>query len=358
MRLLLAVLAAALTFPSAAQSLIPESDIITGAIEGYIRPAFHQFAEETGSLQLNVATLCSSPSTETLETARNQFRSAVTAFSRVEFVRMGPLTKDNRLERLLFWPDRKGIALRQVQGALAEKDPTAATPETLEDKSVAMQGLGALEFLLFGTGSDELTTADGEYRCAYAHSSATLIDGIAKTLDDEWHDPSPDGASAHMLSPQPTFDDYRTTTEVLEKLAATLVHGTETMRDQRLTPILGAKGDTPKPRSALFWRSDMTVASLATNFAGLHDFFVAAHYPEAIGTTNAWVTNGVVFEFENAARAASLIVDPIEEAVNDPEQLQALNYMAVITGSLDHLLGENLAAALGLSFGFSALDGD
>jgi len=358
MRLFLAVLAAAFTFPAAAQSLIPETDIIAGAIDGYIRPAFHQFAEETGSLQLNVAALCTTPSAETLETARNQFRSAVTAFSRVEFVRLGPMTRDNRLERLLFWPDRKGIALRQVQGALAEKDPTVATPETLAAKSVAMQGLGALEFLLFGTGSEELTTADGGYRCAYARSSATLIDGIAETLDDEWRDQSPDSASAHMLHPQATFDDYRTTTEVLEKLAATLVHGTETMRDQRLTPILGAKGDTPKPRSALFWRSDMTVASLAANFAGLHDFFVAARYPDAIGTTNSWVTNGVIFEFENAARAASVIVDPMEKAVGDPEQVQALKYMVVITGSLNHLLGENLAAALGLSVGFSALDGD
>ncbi len=35
-----------------------------------------------------------------------------------------------------------------------------------------------------------------------------------------------------MLSPQPTYDDFRTETEVLEKLAATLIHGTETIRDQ------------------------------------------------------------------------------------------------------------------------------
>lgn len=358
MRLLVAAIVAAFAVPAATQSMIPENDIITGAIEGYIRPAFHQFAEEAGSLQLNVANLCATPSAGALETAQNQFRSTVIAFSRVEFVRMGPLGKADRLERLLFWPDRKGIALRQVQAALAEKDPTAATPETLQGKSVAMQGLAALEFLLFGTGSDDLATAAGEYRCGYAQSAATLVDALAETIDAEWHDTSPDGASAHMLDPQPTFDDYRTTTEVLEKLAATLVHGTETMRDQRLMPILGASGDKPKPRSALFWRSNMTAPALAANFAGLHDFFLAARYPEAIGKANDWVSNGAVFEFENAARAAALVVDPMDKAVTDPAQVQALKYMVVITGSLDHLLGENLAAALGLSFGFSALDGD
>ncbi len=356
MRFVLAALLVGLALPVAAQSAIPSNEIIEGAIEGYIRPAFHQFAEETGSLELNLAKLCDTPSADTLERARNQFKSTVIAFSRVEFLRLGPLTIADRLERLLFWPDRKGIALRQVQAALAEEDPTAVDPETLQNKSVAMQGLAALEYLLFGTGSDGLA-AGSAYRCSYAEASGTLINGLAVTLDTEWHDTSPDGPAAHMLSPQPTFDDYRTQTEVLEKLAATLVHGTETMRDQRLNPVVGDM-KSPKPRSALFWRSNMTAPALAANFAGLHDFFLAARYPEALGASSSWVAKGAIFEFENAARAAALIVDPMEKAVTDHEQLQALRYMVVITGSLDHLLGEYLAAALGLSVGFSALDGD
>lgn len=357
MRLFLAAALVAISLPAAAQSAIPDADIINGAIDGYIRPAFHQLAEESGSLATNVTALCGTPSADALERARNQFRSTVVAYSRIEFIRIGPLTRDNRLERLLFWPDRKGIALRQVQEALATEDPTATNPATLVEKSVAMQGLSALEYLLFGTGSDDLAAVAG-YRCDYAAASATTIATLAATLDTEWQDGSADGIAQHMLSPQPTYDDFRTTREVLEKLAATLVHGTETMRDQRITPIIGASGDTPKPRSALFWRSQMTAPSLAANFAGLHDFFLAARYPEAVGRTNEWVAKGAIFEFENAARAAAILVDPMDKAVKDDEQLQALRYMIVITGSLDHLLGENLSAALGLSFGFSALDGD
>jgi predicted lipoprotein len=357
MHLLLAALLIGLAAPVAAQSAIPNEQIIKGAIDNYIQPSFQQFAEEAGSLKLNVEGLCKTPSADTLSTARNQFKSVVVAFSRVEFVRIGPLTLGDRLERLLFWPDRKGIALRQVQGALAEADPTAVKAETLKDKSVAMQGLGALEFLLFGTGSDDLATASG-YRCDYAQAIVTLVDELAATISAEWRDTSPDGPVAHMLSPQPTFDDYRTEREVLERLAATMIHGTEAIRDQRISPILSVATGSPKPRSALFWRSNMTAASLAANFDGIHDFFLAARYPEAIGVTNSWIAKGAIFEFENAARAAAAIVDPMEKAVADPGQLDALKYMSIITGSLDHLLGENLAAALGLSVGFSALDGD
>lgn len=360
MRLILAAALVAFASPALAlaQSAIPTRDIIESAVDGYIRPQFAQFAEETGSLSLNVNALCATPSTDTLTTAQNQFRSTVTAWSGVEFVRIGPLGVGDRLERLLFWPDRKGIALRQVQGALADKDPTAASTETLAGKSVAMQGLVALEYLLFGTGSEDLTTADGAYRCSYAAASAGLIDNLAKTIDAEWQDTTPAGAAERLLNPQASYDDYRTETEVLEKLAATMIHGTEAIRDQRISPIISEATGSPKPRSALFWRSNMTVPSLAANFAGLQDFFIAAKYPEAIGATNAWITDGANFEFQNAARAAAAIVDPMEQAVADNRQLQALKYMIIITGSLDTLLGQNLAAALGLSVGFSTLDGD
>ena len=118
MRLFIAVLMLAFASPVAAASAIPEQDIIVGAIDGYIRPAFSHFAEETGTLRTNVGQLCRARSAERLDTARNQFRTAVLAFSRIEFIRLGPLGEGDRLERLLYWPDRKGIALRQVQAAL------------------------------------------------------------------------------------------------------------------------------------------------------------------------------------------------------------------------------------------------
>jgi predicted lipoprotein len=356
MRFVLGLIALISAGPALAQSALPPHEIAQSAIEGFIRPAFHGFAEASDALRRDVGALCATPSDENLGAAREKFRASVIAFSRIEFVRIGPLSQADRLERLLFWPDRKGIALRQVQAALADKDETAADPAPLAGKSVAMQGLVALEYLLFGTGAESLATAGSDYRCRYATASASLIAGLAVTLDAEWVDPA--GQSDHMLKPLPAYDDFRTETEVLEKLAATLIHGTETIRDQRLMPIIGAAEGQPKPRSALFWRSDMTGPALAANFAGLHEYFLAARFTEAMGETNGWIANGAVFEFENAARAAAALTDPMEIAVTNAEQLDALRYLVIITKSLDTILGESLASALGLSVGFSQLDGD
>ena len=100
------------------------------------------------------------------------FRPTTDAWSYAEIIRFGPITEQNRLERMLFWPDRKGIGLKQVQATLAAKDATAADPAQLPAKSVAMQGLGALEFVLFGTGAEALATAGDPYRCRYGAAIA------------------------------------------------------------------------------------------------------------------------------------------------------------------------------------------
>ncbi|MBI4922632.1 MAG: peptidase M75, Imelysin [Devosia nanyangense] len=358
MRLLFAVLAVLFAAPAVADSAVPDDVVIRGAIEGYIRPNFRIFADATEALKADVVGLCAAPSPAALTLAQDKFRSTVAAFSRIEFVRLGPLGLADRLERLLFWPDSKGIALKQVQAALAAKDATAAEAGALQKKSVAMQGLGALEYLLFGTGNEDLGSGEGAYRCSYAAAITTLVDGLATTIATEWQDIGPDGPAGHMLDPRPDAQDYRSRTEVLEKLAGTLINGTETIRDQRLKPVIGEGGGKPKPKSALFWRSGMTAPALAANFGGLRDFFVAAKYPEALGTTNSWVASSVMFELDNAVRAATALVDPIDKVVGDPVLFAAFKSLVTVTGSLDSLLGTNLATALGLSVGFSQLDGD
>jgi predicted lipoprotein len=359
MRLLLATVAFGLFAAPAWAIDVPTATIINGAIDGYIRPAFKTFDGDAAALKADVATLCAAPSAPALTAAQVQFKLVVTSYSKLEFLRLGPLGVEDRAERLLFWPDTKGIALKQVQSALAAKDPAATDPKTLRKKSVAMQGLGAAEFLLFGTGSETLATGDGGYRCSFAAAVTSLVSDLAATLDTEWQDTTATGPAAAMLDPKPDAQDYRTPQEVMEKLAGSLIVGTEVIRDQRLAPVIGASEGKPKPKSALFWRSGMSVPSVAAGFAGLRGFFVAATLPETLKTLGAaWISNGALFEFDNAAMAAAKITDPIDVAVNDQRQFQALNYLVNLSRTLDTLLGENLPSALGLTTGFSQLDGD
>jgi hypothetical protein len=357
MRLLLAVALALVALPVAAEEQkLTAEQVVSLAITEAIRPGFAQYAEATAALERDVAGLCDAPSEAGLETARGQFKAAVTAWSRVELYRLGPLMVENRYDKVLFWPDRKGIALKQVQGVLADADPDATDPKKLGGKSVAMQGLGALEFLLFGTGAEQLASAEGAFRCGYAHAITTLQAETATALSAEWNDPA--GISKRLLEPSESDPDYRSFREVAEALTGLLAHGTEAIRDQRLLPFLGRDGAAPKPKSALFWRSGMTVPSISANFEGLEALLEKSRIAEATTADNLWVGNSAAFEFGNAERAGKVVTEPVEQALDDPRQKKALDYLVIVTQSLDTILGENLAAALGLSVGFSSLDGD
>ncbi|CAN7640439.1 peptidase M75, Imelysin [Devosia sp. LjRoot16] len=357
MRLLLAVvLALSLTPALAQEQKLTAEQVVSLAITEAIRPGFAQYAETAATLERDVAGLCGGPSEASLDVARTQFKAAVIAWSRVELYRLGPLMVENRYDKILFWPDRKGIALRQVQGVLADADPDAADPAKLGSKSVAMQGLGALEFLLFGTGAEQLSSAEGDFRCRYAHAIAMLQAETAAALSAEWNDPA--GISKRLLEPSEADPDYRSFREVAEALTGLLAHGTEAIRDQRLLPFLGRDGAAPKPKSALFWRSGMTVPSINANFEGLRALLEKSRIAEATTAENLWVSNSASFEFGNAERAGKVVTEPVEQALDDPKQKKALDYLVIVTQSLDTILGENLAAALGLSVGFSSLDGD
>src|SRR5262249_41296610 len=148
---------------------------------------------------------------------------------------------------------------------------------------------------------------------------------------------APGGAADAMLNPQPASTDYRTELEVMNKIAGTLSFGNDTMRDQRLSPILSLSSGTPKPRAALFWRSGMTGKALAADFQGLQDLFTAAGFDRAMDPSSAWISSGILFEFKNAIAAAGNVPESIDAAVATPAIMLGLKQMYVSTGSLDTL---------------------
>lgn len=56
------------------------------------------------------------------------FADTVSSWSTIEIVRVGPVIEKNRFERVLYYPDKKGLGLKQVQRYLAEKMKASPVP--------------------------------------------------------------------------------------------------------------------------------------------------------------------------------------------------------------------------------------
>lgn len=342
--------------PATVQAAVPAADVIAQAIDGFIRPAYSDLVERTASLETSVEALCAAPSPASLEAARAGFEQAVQSWSNVELIMFGPIREGNRLERMLFWPDRKSIGLKQVQAALAAKDPDAADAEKIAGKSVAMQGFGALEYVLFGTDAEQLATTDGAYRCAFGAAVAGNIAAISAEVRDDWN--KPDGFAAIWASPGPDNLTYRNGSEAVTELMGVFINGLEVVRDVRLKGFLGLRPEKDKPKQALYWRSQGTTAALAANLDGLGGLFQASHLADALAPDARWIAESIEIQFANGAEAARSVSGPIEEALDDPTRREKLDYLGTVTSSLSNLFGVRLSGEFGLTAGFSSLDGD
>lgn len=330
--------------------------VLADAVENFIRPGYRQLQERAGALNDAAGALCDAPSDDALRSARQAFGEAVASWSRMETTRFGPILRQNAAERLYFFPDRRGIGLRQVQGVLAKKDETATNAQSLAGKSVALQGLGTLEYLLFGTGADELAVEAGNFRCAFAEAATERIEATATLIADEWFDPN--GIAKRFADPDPTYADFQTADDSLRALLGAFTNGLELIADTRIAPFLGGDAASARPKMAPWWRSGLTGRALSENLDGLSDLFETAGLERLLPSSDDSLPAEITFEFANAERVLTAIAEPLPELVQTQGARQPVSYLLIVARSLRSLFAERFAGAIGLVAGFSSLDGD
>lgn len=330
--------------------------IMEKAVNGAIRPGYAAFAESAGRLSDSLRALCEAPTAETLDAARAAFKATAAQWARIEIVRVGPVLQDNRFERVLYYPDRKGLGLRQVQALLAEQDPSVLEAGALEGKSVAVQGLGALEFALFGTGSDGLATQTEPYRCRYGVAVAENVESIGRQLDAAWA--APDGIAATWTRPGAQNPQFRTVEEAATGLLGLLVHGAEAMRDQRVEGFYKGIDKTTFPRQALFWRSGTTFTMISGNIDGLRTLFDESGMGDLLGKDQLGTVDSIHFLMANMERVSNAANKDIEALLADPKGRGQMEYLLVAGKDLILRFNDELGGAVGLSAGFSFQDGD
>ena len=320
----------------------------------FVEPAIEAFAASSSRLGADVASLCAAPGEATLQAARAAFGIVVADWGRASVLRFGPLAADNRFERLFFWPDPRGIALKQVQGLLAEKDPQAIA-DGVAGKSAALQGLPALEFALFGAGAEVLATGDA-YRCEFASAIARNIAVLADNIRDGWGRDTPFAKS--FATPAPDGEPYRTEAEVQGEIVKALSTALQFVRAAELLPPLGEDAKKANGRRAPLWRSRMTVPLIVAQAAGVLDLLAAAGYEETLPEDSRYIAGSIRFELSNAIRVLGQVEADPEGAFSSEPDRGPFVFAELALHHASELITRDLAAALGLTMGFNALDGD
>lgn len=338
----------------------PPADLGKRLVDGYIRPATAQLETATTQLGSALSAYCASPADEEARSAMEQrFGETVDAWSRIEILRFGPLVEDNRFERFFFFPDPRGVTLRQMQALLATNESDAASAEALKTRSVAVQGLPALEYALFGGNAAEQIATDappGRYRCSFAQAVATNLHGIAVELSTAW---GRKGRIAQEFSaPMRTHEQYRSRDEVAAEALKAMSTVLQYARDIKLLPALGGSLEEARGQRAPLWRSGYTQRSIAGNVGALLDFYRAGGFAETLAADSRWISDNLASEAGVAVESVLGVPLRFDAAVVDAEAREQLVLTALVIKNLQSIVVEYLAPALGVNIGFNALDGD
>lgn len=351
----LALLMFALVSPAVAE---PDfADAVDRTVKQVIIPSYATLAEAATEQISSIEMLCAAPDDASLDQARSDFEVLVLSWSRVELYRFGPAREANRFEKLFYWPDRKGRGLRQVQTILSANDASAETPETLMGKSVAVQGLPALEFVLFGSGSDQLLVG-GAFRCTYGAALAHVISRHANALLDGWQ--ATDGFGAVIRQAGSTGSLYQSEAEVVQELLRAASEQLQVVRDLKIAATIGRNPAKAKPKRAPFWRSGLTLNSMLANLDGV-ELLMTDGLNSLLPAADARHADGLVFEMAQArnvlADLASNETSWLDTASSNVGH-QRLSYAMIPLAGAIRVIAESYPSALGLSLGFNSLDGD
>lgn len=332
---------------------------LEGLVTGYIRPATAAFAETASGLPDAVSTLCTAGTAVHRGAFQKVFSDTVRDFSRIQFLRFGPLLDDDRLSRLSFRPDPRGRAQRQIRKLYASKDPSVLSAQSLGKKSVAVQSLTALELIAFDTDTTVTLGRSGEdrdYTCGYALAIAANVAEIAEAAAADWADP--DGYSLQLLSAGPESDRYRSGKEALEAVYNALATGVTIAKDQDIIPALGKSEDKAKPRRFPFSRSGNSVVYLTGELNGILDALLSMDLKPLMAPADQWTLDTLGFEFTNAGNYLAALETPLRKTFAEGGNYNRVAALSITLSSIQELMTDGVAGALGLAGGFNALDGD
>jgi predicted lipoprotein len=281
---------------------------------------------------------CAAPDASGLAALAGPFAEAVEAWSRIELVRYGPITENFRHERIAYWPERKNDVSRALARLLAE--PGTIDPASMAGRSVAVQGLSALERLLHEDGAREtlLTGADAQKRCAAGEAITQNLVGVAEDVAAGWT------AFARSLE---SADDALAR-EVVSRFATDLLTVYQIVGDAKLDVPMGSSVEEARPRLAQYWRSGLSNRAIAADLASAADLTALILGEDDVG----------VRATRAAARLAVELPAPLADlVVQNAGRSQVLLLRGAVRGARD-LTSQTVPVALGVTIGFNSLDGD
>jgi predicted lipoprotein len=358
-RATLAALIAASVVPAAprpARAAGPDFGAFNAAFGSKIvLPAFDKLVAVTADFAKVAESFATKADATGLDAVKMGFGEVSDAWASAQQFRIGALAQGQRAERFAYWPERRNVVDKQYRALLAGKGKDGLSPDLIANASVAVQGLPALERILYGEdkGAELLQGDSAERRRSIIAALAMNLHAIAVEAQAAWADNLKDPAkAANSFAASPAEGTAQSYTNLLTI--------TQIVAEQKLgVPLGGADAANAKPKAAEQWRSDRSVRNIMLNLETARASVLGAGgYADLLPADQAGLRGELEKAFDESIAAAKAVGDNFADDITHQDKRKAVTSLLVKVNRLRDLLRQQVPPAIGITLGFNELDGD
>lgn len=294
------------------------------------------FSEQTSQLTATIEGFCAS--TTELASLKAQWHQTMLSWMALQGQERGPEAALAQSWNIQFWPDKKNTTGRKMSALI--KQPHPSTPDEIALQSVTVQGLGAVEWLLFDQASD---LTDNQKTCQTAMAIGSNLEFNATQIANAW-----------TSNPWLELNQQQWHSEYIALLSNQLEYSMKKMS----RPL--ANFGKPRPYFAESWRSKTSMLNLQANIVAMEKlYFADGNGLDAIlrQRDKAPLADRIAKQF-----AMSIDTWPVDESLFDMLSTKSGYQKAYAQYNkleqLKYLIHEEVAIELGVIIGFNATDGD
>ena len=331
-----------------------EEEVLISLTDDIVVPGYQAVAAEAALLEAALEELCARPSDAALSEARQAWRDIRAPWMRSEATWFGPVMERRSL-RLVDWSTTEP---ERIEGML-EGRASVTEDEVRNVLSSTQRGLGAIEYLIFGSDALERLSGSDSPRCDYLTALGSVVRAETEAVLDEWTT----GAEG-----EPAYSDFFTgrssssllTGQAVAEAVRTQVFLIRAIVDIRLASALGLRGGGPDPSALLGGDGHNALEDMRNEVLGMRDVYLGPEEGMGISALVATLSSDaderMRSHFEASTSAIDAVEGPLKAAVLErPEQVRAV-YDAL--SALQTTLNTEVVSLLGVSVGFSDTDGD
>ncbi|MFT7186350.1 MAG: putative lipoprotein [Pseudohongiellaceae bacterium] len=329
----------------------------------FVVPNHQNLSQAVTNLTSAMVGFCTNKNEKTYLSAQQAWQEAMKVWSSLSAINYGPIDENNISWRFQFWPDPINLVSRKFKSRLSGRNK-AITADELAAASIAIQGLNAIEFLLFDDSVGQAPAFQAKpYLCDIALATTHNLLNYSKVLQvswestyaERWHISS--GATRHNL-------DLK---RQLENLYSGWVMSLDAIYKNKLSKPLGLDEKLEKSSKMInpwlleSWRSRHSIQSIEASLISARRMYEMdkgfSWYLTQKKSKNLALDKRIRHMFRKVFKRLEKITLSAYELIQ-LEKTEQLESLTEEVATLYLMLKLDYAKAANINFRFNAHDGD